>query len=129
MEWTREASLLFFLCGSLTEDFLPLKMIYKGKTTRCHPKFEFTLRWHITHAPKHWSAYPKALIWHWSACPKALVCMPQSIGLHAPKHWSACPKALVCMPQSIGLALVCMPQSIGLHAPKHWSTEQTCYST
>ena len=30
-------------------------MIYKEKTNYCHPKFEFPLDWHITHAPKHWS--------------------------------------------------------------------------
>ena len=28
-------------CGSLTGDFLPLQLIYKGKTNRCHPHFSF----------------------------------------------------------------------------------------
>lgn len=42
-------------CGSLTGDFLPLQVIYKGKTTRCHPQFRFPLDWHVTHSPKHWS--------------------------------------------------------------------------
>ena len=42
-------------CGSLTGDFLPLQLIYKGKTAHCHPKFDFPVDWHITHSPKHWS--------------------------------------------------------------------------
>ncbi len=33
-------------CGSLSGDFLPLQIIYKGKTPRCHPHFQF---------PSHWS--------------------------------------------------------------------------
>ena len=42
-------------CGSLTGDFLPLQVIYQGKTPRCHPRFQFPSDWDITHAPKHWS--------------------------------------------------------------------------
>jgi hypothetical protein len=42
-------------CGSLLGDFLPLQLIYKGKTPRCHPHFVFPSGWHITHSPKHWS--------------------------------------------------------------------------
>lgn len=42
-------------CGSLTGDFLPIQLIYKGKTKRCHPKFKFPPDWHVTHSPKHWS--------------------------------------------------------------------------
>ena len=42
-------------CGSLLGDFLPIQVIYKGKTTRCHPHFKFPTDWHITHSPKHWS--------------------------------------------------------------------------
>ena len=42
-------------CGSLTGDFLPIQVIYKGKTTRCHPRYKFPSGWHITHSPKHWS--------------------------------------------------------------------------
>ena len=42
-------------CGSLTGDFLPLQLIYKGKTNRCHPRFQFPPDWHITQSPKHWS--------------------------------------------------------------------------
>ena len=42
-------------CGSLTGDFLPIQVIYKGKTTRCHPHYEFPSDWHVTHSPKYWS--------------------------------------------------------------------------
>lgn len=42
-------------CGTLTGDFLPVQLIYKGKTPRCHPKFKFPPGWHITHSPNHWS--------------------------------------------------------------------------
>ena len=42
-------------CGSLTGDFLPVQVIYQGKTNRCHPHHEFPPDWDITHSPKHWS--------------------------------------------------------------------------
>ena len=42
-------------CGNLLGDFLPVQLIYKGKTSRCHPQFAFPADWHITHSPKHWS--------------------------------------------------------------------------
>ena len=42
-------------CGSLVGDFLPIQVIYKGKTPRCHPHYQFPLNWDITHSPKHWS--------------------------------------------------------------------------
>ena len=42
-------------CGTLAGDFLPVQLVYKGKTSRCHPQFEFPPGWHITHSPKHWS--------------------------------------------------------------------------
>ena len=42
-------------CCTLQGDFLPVQLIYQGKTSRCHPKFWFPPGCHITHAPKHWS--------------------------------------------------------------------------
>ena len=42
-------------CGSLVGDFLPIQVIYAGKTTRCHPRYEFPSNWDITHSPKRWS--------------------------------------------------------------------------
>ena len=42
-------------CGSAVGEFLPVQVIYKGKTKRCHPRFQFPPDWHITHSPQHWS--------------------------------------------------------------------------
>jgi len=42
-------------CGTLQGDFLPLQVIYMGKTACCHPHYEFLPGWHITHSPNHWS--------------------------------------------------------------------------
>lgn len=45
-------------CGTIQEDFLPIQLIFKGKTSRCHdchPKFRFPEWWYITHSPKWWS--------------------------------------------------------------------------
>ena len=42
-------------CGSLLGDFLPLQIIYKGKTTRCQPSYDFLSDWNITCSPNHWS--------------------------------------------------------------------------
>ena len=42
-------------CATIQGDFLPIQLIFKGKTSRCHPKFSFPEWWHITHSPKRWS--------------------------------------------------------------------------
>jgi len=42
-------------CGSLLGDFLPVQIIYKGKTSRCHPRYAFPAGWQVTHSPNHWS--------------------------------------------------------------------------
>ena len=42
-------------CGNLVGDFLPIQVIYKGKTPRCHPKFSFPSDWQVTDSPRHWS--------------------------------------------------------------------------
>ncbi len=39
-------------CGSLTGGFVPVQVIYHGKTNRCYPKYKFPTDWH---SPKHWS--------------------------------------------------------------------------
>ena len=41
---------------SATGRFLPMQLIYAGKTDRCHPiGIEFPRGFHITHSPNHWS--------------------------------------------------------------------------
>ena len=41
--------------GSLTGDFLPPQLIYKGTTHRCLPTVQFPSRWYITCSENHWS--------------------------------------------------------------------------
>ena len=38
--------------GSLVGAFLPIQLIYKGKTNQYYPRFGFPLEWYITHAAK-----------------------------------------------------------------------------
>ena len=42
-------------CGTLCGEFLPIQLIYTGKTDRCHPSYSFPLDWSITHSDNHWS--------------------------------------------------------------------------
>ena len=42
------------LCGSAVGEFFPPQVIYKGKTSRCHPKTKFPSHWHVTQSPNHW---------------------------------------------------------------------------
>ena len=42
-------------CGSITGEFLPLQLIYEGKTNRCLPQFDFPSAWHVTFSDNHWS--------------------------------------------------------------------------
>ena len=42
------------LCGLFVGDFLPLKLIYKGKTRCCHPCYQFPSDWDNTHLLQPW---------------------------------------------------------------------------
>jgi hypothetical protein len=42
-------------CGSLSGDFLPIQVVYQGKTNRCHPHYQFPTDWNITHSSNHWA--------------------------------------------------------------------------
>ena len=43
-------------CISLKGDFLPIQLIYAGKTNLCHPKnIKFPRGFHVTHTENHWS--------------------------------------------------------------------------
>jgi len=39
----------------VTGEYLPVQLIYKGKTTRCHPKVSFPDTWDVWHSENHWS--------------------------------------------------------------------------
>ena len=41
--------------GSSCGEFLPLQLIYEGKTDRCLPHYEFPSSWHVTKTETHWS--------------------------------------------------------------------------
>jgi len=44
-----------FTC-TLSGKFLPIQLIYKGTTPKCHPKgIPFLADWHITHTENHWA--------------------------------------------------------------------------
>ena len=40
---------------TLAGDFIPLQIVYAGKTKRCHPNFQFPSGFCIFQNPKHWS--------------------------------------------------------------------------
>ena len=50
-----KAQITGVFAGTLNGNFLPIQLIFKGKTKRCHPKFTFPGDWHITHSDNHWS--------------------------------------------------------------------------
>ena len=39
----------------MTGGFLPIQLIYQGKTDCCHPSFAFPEEFHVTHTQSHWS--------------------------------------------------------------------------
>ena len=41
--------------------FLPIQLIYSGKTKRSLPKFDFPKCFHVTFTPNHWSNYEKCI--------------------------------------------------------------------
>ena len=40
---------------SMSGNFRPIQLIYKGKTVRCHPRFNFPTDFHVTHNDNHWA--------------------------------------------------------------------------
>ena len=44
---------------SATGSFLPIQLIYQGKSKRCLPKFTFPSNFHVTFTPNHWSNLEK----------------------------------------------------------------------
>ena len=41
--------------GTMSGHFLPLQIIYKGKTEKCFPSVSFPETWHVTFTPNHWA--------------------------------------------------------------------------
>ena len=61
--------------GSMAGDFLPLQLVYEGKTTHCLPHVEFPRDWHITYSRTHWSNETTMR-----------VCRPNHLDLHQAKR-------------------------------------------
>ena len=40
--------------ASLSGHFLPVQLVYEGKTIKCHPAVEFPKGWHMIHTSNHW---------------------------------------------------------------------------
>ena len=40
--------------ASLSGNFLPLQLVYQGKTPKCLPTVTFPSKWHVTATPNHW---------------------------------------------------------------------------
>lgn len=40
---------------SMAGDFLPVQLLYQGKTTRSLPRFQFSEDWHAMSTPNHWA--------------------------------------------------------------------------
>ena len=41
--------------ATMTGEYLPVQLIYKGTTSRCHPKVLFPKDWDIFYSKNHWS--------------------------------------------------------------------------
>ena len=46
---------------TLTDKFLPIQHIYKGKTNRCLPKFKFPSSFSLSFTENHWSNTEKSI--------------------------------------------------------------------
>ena len=44
---------------SATGSFLPIQLIYQGKSKRCLPRFTFPSNFHVTFTQSHWSNLEK----------------------------------------------------------------------
>ena len=40
---------------SMAGGFLPVQLLYQGKTTRSQPHFQFPEDWHVISTPNHWA--------------------------------------------------------------------------
>ena len=55
MQMIKGKSLLSYVAANATGEYLPPQLIYKGKTTRCHPHAKFPEGWDIWHTENRWS--------------------------------------------------------------------------
>ncbi|XP_019635712.1 PREDICTED: uncharacterized protein LOC109478537 [Branchiostoma belcheri] len=50
-----QEQITMLLTITLAGQLLPPQLLYQGKTTGCHPKFDFPEEWDIHHSESHWS--------------------------------------------------------------------------
>ena len=43
------------LAGSMSGELLPLRLVYQGKTTHCHPQYSYPPGFDVWHTPNHWA--------------------------------------------------------------------------
>ena len=48
-------SITAVLAATMVGQFIPPKLVYKGKTICCHPQVTALDGWHIWHSENHWS--------------------------------------------------------------------------
>ena len=65
------------------DSFLPLRLIYQGKSKRCLPKFTFPSDFHVRFTPNHWSNLEKCedlfnvIFFTYLSAEKKELCYPQ----------------------------------------------------
>lgn len=57
--WKRQITATFAI--SMPGEFLPVQVIYEGKTLRCLPKFNFPESFNTTYSENHWSNLEKSV--------------------------------------------------------------------
>lgn len=72
---------------TLSGDFLPLQIIYQGKTARCHPKFKFPVEFNITHSDNHWSNEEKSIELMMKVFVPYVRSKKEELGLRSTKKW------------------------------------------
>ena len=48
------SSIIITFAATLDGQFLPMQLLYQGKTNCCHPKFSFPCALDVFHTPNHW---------------------------------------------------------------------------
>ena len=83
---------------SLTADFLPVQLVYKGTTTKCLSSISFPPKWHITATHNHWCnedtmvEYISKIIFPYLQEKKATLKLPPTL------HWLSSMNSVVKLP-------------------------------
>ena len=72
---------------TLSGDFLPLQIIYQGKTVRCYPKFNFPEEFNITHTLNQWSNEEKSIELIMKVLVPYVKSKKEELGLRPTNNW------------------------------------------